>query len=81
MSVIPTVEAPEGPAVRELREELGVSREDLAEALGVSPSLVKRWELGSHEIRPGYWMALLWMRDRTREAAAELAAAALVGAA
>jgi DNA-binding XRE family transcriptional regulator len=38
----------EEPHLKKLREELGMSQEDLARELGVSSQTISRWELGKN---------------------------------
>ena len=42
--------------IREVRQELGYSQRDLADALQVAISSVSRWERGKH--RPHRWVRL-----------------------
>lgn len=37
--------------IKQAREKIGLSQVQLAEKLGVSPSTVAAWELGTHDVR------------------------------
>jgi len=41
-----------GKRIEKARKKAGLSQEELAEALGVTPPAISHWENGRHEIRP-----------------------------
>ena len=47
-----------GDELRNKREELGMTQEQLAVALGVAPNTVARWERGERNIPPYLSLAL-----------------------
>ncbi|GAA5040166.1 helix-turn-helix domain-containing protein [Streptomyces siamensis] len=78
------VPLPPAEARRPLREELNLSRTQVAQALGVSPSTVGGWEAGrdpSGEVREKYAYFLEGARARLQTRAEEEAARALASAA
>lgn len=52
--------------LREIREEAGVTREELAQAIGVTPQAIANWEAGRRPRRdliPAYLAALNVLRE------------------
>ena len=45
--------------LRRIRQSLGLTQEELARALGVTPNTVARWEQGVHAVSPLARLALL----------------------
>jgi DNA-binding XRE family transcriptional regulator len=61
--------------LRRARDEAGLTQVELAEALGVSPSTVSRWENGKGAPHP--WVVRRFMKPLGPEAASELATLAM----
>jgi repressor LexA len=47
-----------GDELKRRREQLGMTQEQLAQALGVAPNTVARWERGERSIPPHLALAL-----------------------
>lgn len=47
-----------GQLIRSRRSQLGISREELAERVGVSPTTVEAWEQGRRRPSPEAWLRL-----------------------
>ncbi len=47
-----------GEIIRSHREEFGMSREELADMVGVSPATVEAWERGRRSPSPEAWLQL-----------------------
>jgi DNA-binding transcriptional regulator YiaG len=55
---------PSPPARRLLREQAGLSQQDVADALGVTRTAVSLWEAGDREPRPAHRERYLELLDR-----------------
>tara|TARA_B100001123_G_scaffold445666_1_gene597845 strand:+ start:117 stop:356 length:240 start_codon:yes stop_codon:yes gene_type:complete len=53
--------------IREIRQEIGVTQEQLATLLDLTPETVRRYEQGRHETPRLYVLACLWLRDQAED--------------
>lgn len=56
-----------GEKIRLAREKKGWSQEQLANALGVEPPTISRWETGSNDPRPRHWPLIVKALEHSRE--------------
>lgn len=61
-----TTEPSNGDAITTLRESIRMSREQLADALGIDRTTVWRWETGEASTPAYLPLALLWIRHTRR---------------
>ncbi len=61
-----------GDALRSMRQQAGLTQEELARALGITPATVSRWERGKSTVRPAPMVRLALERlieyERGRQA-------------